>query len=112
MASRLNACVQRIAQSHDYSKWTIVTQDPRVRAMARGRNDALVEAFSEVLREARTAAGLTQEQLAFAADVDRTFIWLLESGRRQPTISVLFAVAKGVGLEPETLVRRTRGRLG
>lgn len=79
--------------------------------MARARNDDLVQAFSEVLREARAAAGITQEQLAFAADVDRTFIGMLENGKRQPTISVLFALAKGVGLEPETLVRRTRSRL-
>jgi len=79
--------------------------------MARGRNSALVEAFGAVLREARSSAGLSQEELAFHADVDRTFVGLLENAKRQPSISVLFAMASAVGLAPETLVERTRKRM-
>ena len=79
--------------------------------MARGRNSALVEAFGAVLREARSSAGLSQEELAFQADVDRTFVGLLENAKRQPSISVLFAVASALGLAPETLVERTRKRM-
>jgi transcriptional regulator with XRE-family HTH domain len=79
--------------------------------MARGRNSALIDAFASVLRDARLAAGLNQEELAFRAGVDRTFVGLLENSKRQATISVVFALAEGVGLSPETLVARTRKTL-
>jgi transcriptional regulator with XRE-family HTH domain len=79
--------------------------------MPRARNDALVAAFGEVLSEARSRAGLTQEELAFESDIDRTFVGLLETGKRQPTISVLFGLARALRINPETLVERARKRL-
>ncbi len=79
--------------------------------MSRARNDALISAFAKTLTMARLQCGLTQEELAHRADVDRTFIWLLESGRRQPTISVLFALAHALSLNPETLVEQVRRAL-
>lgn len=42
----------------------------------------VAEAFGIVLRTVRDAAGLSQEQLAEAADVDRTYPSLLERGLR------------------------------
>ena len=58
------------------------------------RDITLIEAFAQVLRKARMAKGLTQEALAHAAGVDRTFIGLLETARRQPTLSVICAIAR------------------
>jgi transcriptional regulator with XRE-family HTH domain len=69
----------------------------------------LIKAFAQVLRDARADAGLTQEQLAFEAGVDRTFIGLLETAKRQPSLSVIFALARALGEKPETLVRRVAG---
>ena len=34
------------------------------------------------IRELRTAAGLSQEKLALAADIDRTYIASVENGKR------------------------------
>jgi transcriptional regulator with XRE-family HTH domain len=76
--------------------------------MPRARNDQLISAFSQVLLSARREADLTQEQLAHEAEIDPTFVSLLERGRRQPTLSVLFAVSGVLGVKPETLVQRTR----
>lgn len=78
--------------------------------MAGARDLNLVTAFSEVVREARVALKLTQEQLAHEAQVDRTYIGLLENAQRQPTLSVIFAIASSLGLTPETLVKRTKER--
>jgi DNA-binding XRE family transcriptional regulator len=78
--------------------------------MSGARNPVLVESFANIVREARQATGITQEQLAHDADIDRTYIGLLENGHRQPSLSVIFAIAQSLGLTPELLVRRTRER--
>jgi transcriptional regulator with XRE-family HTH domain len=44
-------------------------------------------AFGRALRRFRKEAGLTQEQLAFEADVRRTYVSLIELGQNQPTLS-------------------------
>lgn len=72
--------------------------------MSRPRDDALIDAFAVVLRRSRQEIGLTQEELAGAAGVDRTFIGLLEAGKRQPTLSVICALAYCIGHTPESLV--------
>lgn len=76
--------------------------------MARARDELLVAAFAAVLKQTRTKAGLSQEELAFRADVNRTFIGLLEGGKRQPTLSVIFALARELKLTPESLVQKVR----
>ena len=78
--------------------------------MPGARNSVLVTAFSEVVREARVALKMSQEQLAHDAFVDRTYIGLLENARRQPTLSVIFSIAASLSLSPDTLIRRTRER--
>lgn len=49
--------------------------------------------FGKVLRRMRNQVGLTQEQLAFECDLDRTYISLLERGLRQPTLTTLYTLA-------------------
>ena len=64
-------------------------------------------AFGAVLRAARTHAGLSQEALGLACEIDRTYVSLLERGERQPTLGTLFALAGQLGIAAETLVART-----
>jgi transcriptional regulator with XRE-family HTH domain len=67
----------------------------------------LATAFGKILRESRQRAGLSQEELADAADLDRTFIGMLERGKRQPTLESLFRIADALHVAPSTLVART-----
>jgi XRE family transcriptional regulator, regulator of sulfur utilization len=76
---------------------------------AEGRQVAA--AFGSVLRAVRQEAGVTQEDLAFRADVDRTYPSLLERGRRQPTLAIVLRVARALTMEPAELVNRTIARL-
>jgi transcriptional regulator with XRE-family HTH domain len=62
--------------------------------------------FGQVLREQRIARELSQEELALAADVDRTFVSQMERGIRQPTITTLMKLAGALGIQPSTLVVR------
>lgn len=76
--------------------------------MTRARDESLMHAFAGVLRAARLQCGLSQEELALRASVDRTFVGKLESGRHQPSLAVVFKLADAVGIAPEDLVRRVR----
>ncbi|MDZ4657585.1 MAG: helix-turn-helix transcriptional regulator [Bythopirellula sp.] len=62
--------------------------------------------IGEVLRQARQAAGLTQEALAFSADVDRTYISYLENGLKSPTLEILYKLSTALGLATSELVKR------
>lgn len=78
--------------------------------MSRARNDVLIASFGAMLARARRDAGMTQEQLADLAEIDRTFVGLLETGRRQPTLSVLFALARGLDMSAEDLLAQMKQR--
>lgn len=70
------------------------------------RNPVAV-AFGAVLRAARMEAGISQEALGLACEIDRTYVSLLERGERQPTLSTVFALSEQLGVAPESLVART-----
>lgn len=63
--------------------------------------------FGQVLRHERTQRELTQEQLAFECELDRTYISLLERGLRQPTLTTLVLLGSALEIDPAELVRRT-----
>lgn len=71
------------------------------------RNRDVAVAFGKVLRETRLRRKLSQEDLALRAGLDRTYPSLLERGRRQPTLAVVFAVADVLEVAPIVLVNKT-----
>jgi len=56
------------------------------------------------LREARQGKGLSQEQLAEAAGLDRSFISLIERGIQTPNLVVLFKVSEVLGVSASSMV--------
>ncbi|VVT16290.1 DNA-binding protein [Roseovarius sp. EC-HK134] len=70
------------------------------------QNDSLIAAFAVTLSEERQKAGLTQEELAERADVSARFISFLETGRRQPSLSTLHALSKGLRMQMQDLVAK------
>lgn len=61
-------------------------------------------AFATVLRDLRTQKKISQENLAFLSGLDRTYISLLERGKRQPTLTSLFSISKALDLTLVELV--------
>jgi len=51
------------------------------------------QAFGHVIRKLRKELMISQEKLAFASMLDRTFISALECGRKQPTLVTIFQLA-------------------
>lgn len=65
---------------------------------------SLQEAFSTTLRNHRKACRISQEELAHRCDLDRTYISLLERGKRMPTIHVVFKVCYALNIEPNKFI--------
>ena len=75
-------------------------------------NPELMSAFGEVIYERRRALSLSQEKLAVAAGLDRTFVYKVERGRRNPSLETIFRVAQALGVKPEDLVAEVHRRVG
>ena len=58
------------------------------------------------LRKARTAAKMTQEQLSFAAEIDRSYISLLEHNKKSPTVDLLLRMCDAMGVTASSLLSR------
>lgn len=58
------------------------------------------------LRKAREKAGLTQEELAFRAKVDRSYVSQLEHDHKSPTVATLFRLCQAMGTSAARLIAR------
>jgi transcriptional regulator with XRE-family HTH domain len=74
-------------------------------------DDQLLSAFSAVLRECRTKADLSQEELAHRAGKSIRYISLLESRRHQPSLATLRRLCLGLGISMEVFVRAIETRI-
>jgi DNA-binding XRE family transcriptional regulator len=69
------------------------------------RVESLQRQFGAVVRRRRVAAGLTQEGLADAAGLHRTYISLLERGLRMPSILVVKQLARAMSTSMASLMK-------
>lgn len=58
------------------------------------------------VRKQRQAVGLSQQELAFAAQIDITYVGGIERGKRNPSVIVLARIAHALGTEPASLLLR------
>ena len=65
--------------------------------------DEILRLFGERLREIRTERGLTQEQLAEAAGVDRNYIGQIERGERNVALVNIVTIAGALKVQPADL---------
>ena len=70
-----------------------------------------VKAFGLVVKQMRKALGLSQEALADEAHLDRTFISLLETGSKQPSLTTIFRLAAALRVDASDLLRRVEDHL-
>lgn len=70
----------------------------------------IVKVFGQVLRELREENKTSQEKLAELADLDRTYISLLERGLRQPTITTIFKISSALQIKPSSLLEKVQDR--
>lgn len=76
------------------------------------RETEFIRRFSELLREARIASGMSQEQLANRAGIHRTHISLIERSRRSVRLETLERLARALDIEPAKLIPPASKRKG
>jgi transcriptional regulator with XRE-family HTH domain len=64
----------------------------------------LRQAFAANLRRLRHAKGISQEDLAYEADVNRTYLSKLEKGVSYPGLEIIAKLADALGIEPAELL--------
>jgi transcriptional regulator with XRE-family HTH domain len=60
--------------------------------------------FGKELRKLRLKVGLTQEEVAAAADVTREYVSMLEAGKSSPTIEVFIRLCHAVHAYPAEVI--------
>jgi transcriptional regulator with XRE-family HTH domain len=63
-------------------------------------------ALGKTVHELRLEKGMTQEQLALRAGVHRSYVSLIERGRRNPRWGVIRRISRELGVSPPELARR------
>lgn len=61
--------------------------------------------FGNILRKLRKSNGFSQEKLALEANLDRTYISLLERGQRMPTLETIFKISVALKIKPSELIK-------
>ena len=70
---------------------------------------AYVGSFGAAVRALRLEKRLSQEELGFEADLDRTYISGIERGVRNPTLTTVWRLAKALGVAPSRLMKAAEG---
>lgn len=68
--------------------------------------------FGDVLREHRTASGLTQEKLAHKAGITTAFVGQLERGKKSPSLWTIARLSRVLGVPMKDLVGAAEARSG
>jgi len=61
--------------------------------------ERLLDRLGGEIKALRLNAGLSQEALALAAEVDRTYVSQLERGVANPSLMILYRISKVLGRE-------------
>jgi transcriptional regulator with XRE-family HTH domain len=60
--------------------------------------------FGTALRRLRTERELTQEEVAFRADISIPYLRGLEAGRYNPTLNVIFDLGRALDIHPSAML--------
>ena len=66
----------------------------------------LRELFAANLRRIRHAKGMSQDDLAYAADVSRSYLSQLEKGSYYASLKVIGRLAEVLEIDPSDLIKR------
>jgi len=66
--------------------------------------------LGELIRQARLDAGMTQEQLALRARVDRSYLSEIERNVRHPTVQMLLRLCQAIDTSAADIVRQLESR--
>ena len=68
----------------------------------------VAKAFGKAVRELRLQRGITQQELADKCGLDLSYVGGIERGQRNPTLGVIHALAKVLGVRPSDLLKKAK----
>jgi len=81
----------------------------RIVAAMKSRMEIVCKLLGENVRASRLAMGISQEELAFRAELDRTYISQIERGIGNPSLGVLLKISTVLGADvAELLCKKNR----
>lgn len=88
----------------------IVIHSDSIVTMGKRREAQIQKHFGDRVRELRKGKGLSQEALALACDLDRTYVGGVERGERNISLLNIYKIAEALGVSPKSLFEEsTRG---
>jgi transcriptional regulator with XRE-family HTH domain len=73
--------------------------------------DVVDQALGQALRKLRTDRGWTQADLALRAEMDRSFVSLIELGRNSPSVRMLVRLCDALDVEPGDVLHDMKRRM-
>lgn len=73
-------------------------------------NKELSQKFGQLIRELRIKKKLSQEELAFRADVHRTYVGMIERGEKNITLENIDKFCKGLEVTMEYLFQKLKDK--
>ena len=58
------------------------------------------------LRDLRTLKNISQEDLSLNTGLDRSYISMIENGKRNPTLLVIFKICHAMSISPKVLIEK------
>lgn len=71
---------------------------------SRSFDPGVATTFGQTVLATRLKAGISQEQLAHAADLERSYFGRIERGQSQPTLHALLKIATALGCDVGALL--------
>ena len=78
----------------------------------RNKIPEVIDAYATVMRRNRIRVNISQEELAHRAGLSLSFVSLLETGKRQPTISTIAGLCKAMDVSMTAFIQEMDIQLG
>lgn len=72
--------------------------------MRKPRDEAILKALAIEIKRRRHGLGISQDELAFRADLSRTFVGKMELAQSQPALNAVFHLAAALEIDPAEFV--------
>lgn len=92
------------AEIFNYSKWTQCCRAVSLKGMT-GELAQLKKKIGSRIRQRREDARMSQEALAFEADLTPSYLCQIEAGKRNPSIGALYRLCSALRLDLSDLVK-------
>ena len=63
------------------------------------------QAFGQILRARREAAGISQQELSDRIEGVRSYVQFLEYGKQTPTAKTIILIARALGIDPTDMLK-------